>query len=126
MVLDTSFLIGLQREFHRKRPGRAMAFLRSHSEMVFKISVISVTEFLEGFCQVDDGEIFLGPYRRVDVDSRVAKVAAGLRRRLRIEGRPIGDFDILIAATALVEDLPLVTENQDHFSRIPELSLISY
>ena len=126
MLLDTSFLIDLQREFHRKRPGRATAFLRAHAEVVFKISVISATEFLEGFPQVDEGESFLGPYRRVDVDSRVAREAAVLRRRLRMEGQLIGDFDILIAATALAEGLPLVTDNEDHFSRISELELVIY
>ena len=125
-LLDTSFLIDLQREFHRKRPERAMVFLKANSEVVFKISVISVTEFLEGFARVDDGESLLATYGRLDVTSRVARHAAVLRRRLRVEGRLIGDFDILIAATALAEGLPLVTDNHDHFSRIPELSLVSY
>lgn len=125
-LLDTSFLIDLQREFQQKAPGRATAFLKANSEIVLKISVISVTEFLEGFTRVDDGESLLAAYTRLDVTSRVAREAAVLRRRLRLEGRLIGDFDILIAATAIAEGLPLVTDNHDHFSRIPELSLVSY
>jgi len=35
----------------------------------------------------------------------------------------IGDFDILIAATALHHDLTLVTRNRRHFERIPNLAL---
>lgn len=35
----------------------------------------------------------------------------------------IGDPDILIAATALYHDLTLVTRNQAHFQRIPDLKL---
>lgn len=125
-LLDTSFLIDLQREFHGKRPGRATAFLQANAEVVFKISVISVTEFLEGFPKVDDGEALLAGYARLEVTSRVARQAAILRRRLRQEGRLIGDFDILIAATALAKELPLVTNNPDRFRRFPGLSLVPY
>ena len=33
---------------------------------------------------------------------------------------------ILIAATALANDIPLVTNNKGHFSRIPGLQLLIY
>lgn len=36
------------------------------------------------------------------------------------------DADILIAATALVHNLVLVTENRAHFQRIPKLRLESW
>lgn len=42
---------------------------------------------------------------------------------LEITGQRLEDFDILIAATALVHDLILVTANKRHFSRIPHLKL---
>jgi predicted nucleic acid-binding protein len=35
----------------------------------------------------------------------------------------IPDTDLLIAATALAENLTLVTRNVRHFNRIPELKL---
>jgi predicted nucleic acid-binding protein len=38
-------------------------------------------------------------------------------------GQLIGDFDTLIAATALHYDLILTTRNVRHFQRIPELRL---
>ncbi|MDQ2810105.1 MAG: type II toxin-antitoxin system VapC family toxin [Chloroflexota bacterium] len=37
----------------------------------------------------------------------------------------IGDADTLIAATALHHDLTLVTGNRRHFSRIPNLTLLT-
>lgn len=50
---------------------------------------------------------------------RFANIRGGLRSR----GQLIGDADILIAATALDYDLTLVTQNHNHFQRIPNLKL---
>ena len=38
-------------------------------------------------------------------------------------GELIGDADILIAASALVNGLAVVTNNEDHFKRIPGLQI---
>ena len=46
-----------------------------------------------------------------------------LRWMLEKQGKKIGDMDMFIAATALEEDLILVTGNTDHFERIPGLRL---
>jgi tRNA(fMet)-specific endonuclease VapC len=53
----------------------------------------------------------------------VMKRFAQLRGQLRQTGQIIGDFDILIASTALHYDLTLMTHNRKHFSRIPMLKL---
>jgi predicted nucleic acid-binding protein len=126
MILDTCFLIDLQREMRAARVGPATEFLRTHAGASFCISVISVTEFLEGFEQPSEGERLLRAYTRIDVDSKCASMAARIRRELRQGGKLIGDFDILIAATALSESIPLVTRNSDEFSRIQGLELIAY
>jgi tRNA(fMet)-specific endonuclease VapC len=126
MILDTCFLIDLQREVQKGMAGRATVFLREHSNAPFSISVISVTEFSEGFAQPSAGERFLRAYARVDVNSTIASWAARIRRNLRIEGNLIGDFDILIAATALSESIPLVTRNIAEFSRVKGIELIAY
>ena len=41
-------------------------------------------------------------------------------------GQLISDADILIAATALKHNLVMVTENVNHFRRIPGLSIESW
>lgn len=46
---------------------------------------------------------------------------ADLRNRLEAAGRPIGNMDMLIAASALAEGCRLVTHNRTHFGRIPGL-----
>jgi len=126
MILDSCFLIDLQREVRKGVSGPATNFLREHASASFWISVISVAEFLEGFAQPEEGERLLRAYARVDVDSQIASRAAVIRRSLRREGNLIGDFDILIAATALSESIPLVTRNVSEFGRIEGLQLIPY
>jgi tRNA(fMet)-specific endonuclease VapC len=42
---------------------------------------------------------------------------------LEKRGKPISDMDMFIAATAIEEDLILVTDNVKHFSRIPGLKV---
>jgi Predicted nucleic acid-binding protein, contains PIN domain len=126
MLLDTCFLIQLQREFRRGEPGRAVDFLETNAGHEFCISVISVTEFLEGFERIHEGERLLRSYRRIDLNSQIASQAAIYRRELRFSGQLIGDFDILIGATAAVEGLPLVTDNLAHFGRLEGVSLVGY
>ena len=58
-------------------------------------------------------------------DDAVVK-AAELYAELRKRGEPIDDADLLIAGTALVNGRSLVTENIEHFRRIPDLRLESW
>ena len=54
---------------------------------------------------------------------RSLKKYGEIRWILEKKGKPIGDMDMLIAATALEENLIVVTGNVDHFSRIPGLKI---
>ncbi|MEM0964526.1 MAG: type II toxin-antitoxin system VapC family toxin [Verrucomicrobiota bacterium] len=126
MILDTCFLIDLHKEIRRRKPGISQSFLEEHRQTPFAISEITAIEFLEGFEDPKDGERFLSPFRRVSIDSVVTDQAATIRRSLRLSGSMIGDFDILIAASAMALALPIVTKDEDHFSRIPGLKIILY
>jgi tRNA(fMet)-specific endonuclease VapC len=57
-----------------------------------------------------------------EVVVRAADVYAGLHR----SGQLIGDADTLIAATALVAGLSLVTNNLAHYRRVPGLRVTSW
>ena len=46
-----------------------------------------------------------------------------IRWELERQGFRIGDMDMFIAATAIEEDLILVTDNVKHFNRIPGLKV---
>ena len=125
-ILDTCFLIHLHREWTRKEPGAATRYLQSQPEEEFAVSVISVLEFLEGFPQAADGERFLAPFPQQAVTTEVARIGGRIRRSLRQRGEMIGDFDILIAATALHLGQTLVTDNTRHFQRIDGLVVEGY
>lgn len=49
-----------------------------------------------------------------------ARVLAALQGR----GQSIATMDLLIAASTLVEGVPLVTRNTAHFERVPDLRLL--
>ena len=48
---------------------------------------------------------------------------AKLRVELETSGTPIGNMDMLIAASALARKAVLVTNNTEHFSRVKDLKL---
>lgn len=125
-ILDTCFLIHLQREWVRRQPGPATRFLERHAGEEFGVSVISTLEFLEGYGHPADGERFLAPFPQLPVTTEVARIGSRIRRDLRQRGEMIGDFDILIAATALEAGRALVTDNTRHFERIDGLLLEGY
>jgi len=68
---------------------------------------------------------FLRWARVLPLDEAIMRRFAGIRGSLRRKGMGINDPDILIAATALLNDLTLVTRNLKHFSRVPDLRVFS-
>lgn len=125
-LLDTCFLIDLHREARQQKPGLAHGYLRRESDERFAISVVTGCEFLEGFGDPVSGERMLHEFRQFPVDGPIASRASRIRRSLRQQGKLIGDFDILIGATALHHQIPLVTQNVEDFRRIEGLTVESY
>ena len=52
-----------------------------------------------------------------------SKSAAQIRVNLEKQGLPIGPYDVLIAATAMANNMILVTQNQKEFVRIESLRI---
>jgi predicted nucleic acid-binding protein len=59
----------------------------------------------------------------LDASYEAAKIGGEIYARLRKEGRLINDADILIASIVKAHDAVLVTNNEDHFSRIEGLKI---
>jgi predicted nucleic acid-binding protein len=96
------------------------------------ISIISVAELYDDVAAARDqtaSELelieLLNRLGVLGVDQEIAQIFGAERHRLRGKGEPIGDMDLLIAATALRHDLTLLTNNRRHFNRIPDLTVES-
>jgi tRNA(fMet)-specific endonuclease VapC len=128
VLLDTSFLIDLQRDLKGDRPRGADRFLQARSTEQVCISLISWMEFAEGYGpeRREACREFLSRFPLVPPDIPIAWRASRLSRHVREQGGHIGDHDLWIAATALELATPVVTRNVKHFRLIPELQVIVY
>ncbi|HEY9768414.1 MAG TPA: PIN domain-containing protein [Coleofasciculaceae cyanobacterium] len=61
--------------------------------------------------------------KTIDFSIAEANIAAKIRSELKQAGSPIGYYDLLIAATALANNLIVVTSNIKEFSKIENLSV---
>ena len=59
-------------------------------------------------------------------NDEAAKAYAKLRVELETAGTPIGNMDMLIAASAIAEDVTLVTNNVEHFSKVTSLKIVNW
>lgn len=121
MLFDSEFLICASGQRGRRQRERAESFLKSNLDVPLYTSRVCWAEFAEGceaWEQVADG---LGRFAVVEINEMIAWQASRIARSLKSVGRSIGDNDIWIAATALAYDLPLVSNNTRHFSRVDGL-----
>jgi len=96
------------------------------------LSVAALAELYEGVYYSRDPEAseqslmaFLESVSLIDIDATTAQIFGRERGRLRAAGMLIGDVDIFIAATALQQNVILLTNNRRHFELIPGLSIES-
>lgn len=132
--LDSSFLIDLERETSRDRPGPAFGFLESlDPSEVLALSVHTLCELRTGAeltrrpLETHEAlDRLLSSLLVVYPDDRFAPAYARLLAAMRRTGRDVATMDLLIATAATLEDAPLVTRNAKDFSRIPGLRVFRY
>jgi tRNA(fMet)-specific endonuclease VapC len=127
-LLDTNACIGLINE----RPACVRTHfdkeLRQGSE-IFASSIV-VFELWYGVAKSQRREMnarllsgFLsGPVQQLSFDEEDARFAGELRVEMEAIGRPVGDYDLLIAGQALHHRMTVVTANTREFGRIKTLS----
>lgn len=132
--LDTTFLIDLERETSRDRPGAAFEFLESlDASEILAVSVHVICELRAG------AELTRRPLETHEAldrlfscllvvypDDRFAPAYARLLAAVRRSGRDLATMDLLIATAATLDDAPIVTRNLKDFSRIPGVRVIGY
>ncbi|MFN0013763.1 MAG: type II toxin-antitoxin system VapC family toxin [Saprospiraceae bacterium] len=115
--LKGNLAVARQIEVHFERFGR------------LNLSVISYYEIMNGLLfrdakrQMSNFEEFALACQILPVTTEIARRAAGIYAELRQQNQMIGHTDVLIGATALQNGLVVVTNNQNHFRRIPDILL---
>lgn len=127
-LLDTNILS----EIVRARPDAtvAMQLSKRRSTEIFA-SAISRYELRYGAALRQDADGLWTRLQRevlpvatwLPLTQDIAERGGAIRAELRRKGRPCGDLDPLLAATALMHDLTLVTRNVRHFEHVPGLAL---
>jgi predicted nucleic acid-binding protein len=127
LILETSFLIDLERE-HRGRVGRAIAFLETQEDSRLYLTFTIVGEMAAGVSLAERQvwERFLGPFYVLPSSNEVCWEYGRTFRHLQRNGQLIGGNDLWIAATAIAYSMPVVTSNVEHFSRVPGLEVRAY
>jgi len=123
MVIDTSIFIAYLRS--KDRTNTALAKLPT--ETVLYVSSITAFELYSGATDIkkrQDIDTLLQGVFILPLNTDIAKNAGFIYQDLRRRGNMIEVTDILIAATALENDLPIKTLNTNHFQRIPGLVML--
>ena len=128
-LLDSDILSALMKR-NADVVSRAREYLRDHEQLTF--SSITRYEILRGLkakravAQHARFDEFCENCQILPITNDVVNRAADIYAELHRGGQLIGDADILIAATALVHDLDLASNNVAHFERVKGLTVATW
>lgn len=115
VLLDTSFLVTLERETARGEKGPARTFLPSLRGRQLVISIVSVEELLEGAADEAAALVSLQRFAIQGLHLAQARRCALLQRRA---ARRLGENDAWLVATAESIDADLVGADRAAFERL--------
>jgi tRNA(fMet)-specific endonuclease VapC len=103
--------------------------LIKHENDEICISAITYAELCYGLEKKGSDRLFnevssiMGKFTIVDFDNSQSELYGKIRLRLEKSGTPLGDMDMLIAASAMAAGAILVSHNIRHFSKIKGLKV---
>ena len=128
LILDTEFVIALERERRKSESGPARRFLAQHEEDRFYITFTVAGELACGRSVAEKRawEGLCKPFGIIGWSAAVSWEYGELFRKLQESGKLIGANDLWIAATTLSRGGSLVSNNVRDFGRVPKLALLRY
>lgn len=130
MILDTTFLIDLM---NKDEDAQHKAEVISNSGISSYISAVTIFELHSGLARSGKSSSEQNKIRAaldqqniIAVDSTIAEKAGDIHGTLITQGKTIGSFDCVIAATALLNGETVLTRNVKDFERIAGLKIETY
>ena len=130
LMLDTNVFI------HFERSGNSIDFSKWEKYGDVFISAITASELLVGVHYAKTEvqktrrsafvEAILATIPTLGFDTEEARIHSVLFSALAKQGKMIGAHDLIIAATAIVHNCAVLTENTKEFERVPGLETISF
>ena len=124
-LIDTNIII-----YSLKNAGNGKDNFLKYKDDEMSLSVISYGELVFGAKKsgsveknLKTVEYIKSIFTLVDVTSDVMDVFGEIKAKIQKTGRIIDDMDLLIASTAIAENMILVTHNTKHFEKIPNLQI---
>ena len=122
-LLDTSFFVATE-------SGRPLGEMENVTET--EVSVVTLAELTVGVLMASDDDrptrmatlsAVESTWDPLPIDAEVSRQFARIAAALRVNGRRVPILDALVAATAIVEQIPVVTQDND-YEAIPGVEVI--
>ncbi len=129
VLVDTDIL-----SFYFKKSPKVISEAQNYLKhnQLFTFSIITRFEILRGMkvknaaSQLKFFNMFCLNNEIIELTDNIIVRAADIYADLYKSGQIIGDADILIAATAIENNLAIVTNNESHFNRITGLTVLNW
>lgn len=124
MVADTGIFI----EHLRAKDKLSTSLYKMSENAEIYISAVTVYELYMGATTRDkeaDVKVITEDFTVLPFTNAVAQKAAEIYHKLRLDNQMIEFRDIFIAATCIVNGLPIVTLNKKHFKRVADLKILA-
>lgn len=128
LILETTFLVDLERELVRGKPGPAQALLEARSGEPLFLTFTVAGELAAGLGPADRErwEKLVAPFEVLGATAEVCWEYGKAFRYLKANGRLIGANDLWIAAAGLAYGKAVVTRNALDYQRVPGLEVVAY
>ena len=127
-LIDTDIII-----YSLKNNEKVIQNFKLYSREPKAVSIITIGELLYGAYKSQRKIENLGKVHRIadifpviEISMTIIDTFAHLKSNLTEKGIVIDEFDLLIGATALSMNYSIVTNNEKHFKKIPDLKISNW
>ena len=124
-LIDTNIII-----YRLKNLGNVNANFLKNEDKHMSLSVVSYGELVFGARKskaveknMETVNVIKSIFPLIEITSEIMNIFGEIKAYTQKIGKTIDDMDLLIAATAIINNFTLVTHNTKHFENIPNLKI---